>query len=249
MGKGPEWLVCLHGYGESGDTFTLFEPLAGKDYTLIAIDLPFHGKTDWQEGLLFTVDQLIEIINLIIPDSKPFSLLGYSMGGRVALQLIQYLPRRIKKAVLIAPDGLHRNIWQWLSTQTLLGNQLFAFTMQHPGWIFQLMKLSAGLGLFNKSILKFVHHYLDDAAQRRILYRRWTTMRQFRPDKTFLQKQLIENRIKLVLLFGEYDRVIVSKHGYNFQKQAAENVAVKVIPAGHLLLKEKYVTLVMELLG
>lgn len=248
MGNGPEWLFCFHGYGEKGRSFEIFEPLLGEDYTLIALDFPFHGKTDWQEGLLFDTADLIEIINLIKPEEQPMSLLGYSMGGRVALQLLQTIPHQIKKMVLVAPDGLHKNKWQWLSTKTKIGNQLFAYTMRKPDWVMGFMHIADKLGLLNKSILKFVHYYLDDAEQRSILYRRWTTMRKFRPDLVLLKKIIIKNKIPIHLIFGRYDRVILSKHGFTFSKNAKAYIKVTEIEAGHLLLREKYAPLISQLL-
>jgi pimeloyl-ACP methyl ester carboxylesterase len=244
FGHGPQWLFCFHGYGEEGSSFSIFEPLLGKAYTLIAIDFPFHGKTQWQEGLLFTTNDLLAIIDSIKPAGQAFSLLGYSMGGRVALQLLQEIPQQINRAVLVAPDGLHRNKWQWLSTRTLAGNRLFAYTMRNPRWMIRLMDLGGRLGLYNKSLLKFVHYYLDDAEQRIILYKRWTTMRGFRPDVELLKKNIVDHGIPVRLLFGRYDRVILARHGHHFSKGTNGFVQVTEIEAGHQLLREKHAMLI-----
>ena len=99
---------------------------------MISIDLPFHGQTVWNEGLLLQPAELLEIMNRIIPPEKPILLMGYSMGGRVCLQLLASFPDRFYQLVLMAPDGLHKNPWQRLSTQTWIGNRLFAFSMRHP---------------------------------------------------------------------------------------------------------------------
>jgi pimeloyl-ACP methyl ester carboxylesterase len=85
FGSGCRLLFCFHGYGEEGNTFYPLEKRMGKDYTLIAVDLPFHGATLWHDGLLFTPQDLLEVLALITQEpGKPFNLLGYSMGGRVA---------------------------------------------------------------------------------------------------------------------------------------------------------------------
>ncbi len=125
-GSGKEWLFCFHGYGYDGLSFDIFSSLLHKRYTIIAIDLPFHGQTNWQEGLLFEPEALVSIIHSIKSPDLKMSLLGYSMGGRVVMQLAQLVPEEINKIVLVAPDGFHKNKWQWLSTQTLAGNRLFA---------------------------------------------------------------------------------------------------------------------------
>lgn len=246
FGTGPSWIFCFHGYGEDGSRFQLFEKELGQTYTLIALDMPFHGKTEWKETLLLEPALLMAWINDLVPQHTPVQLMGYSMGGRVCLRLLELFPHRFTKLVLIAPDGLHKNPWQKLATQTFIGNKLFAYTMSHPGWMFLLMKLAGGLGLLNKSILKFVHHYLDHEGERKILYKRWTTMRRFRPHLPSLKRIILQHQIPVHLQFGKYDRVIVAKHGYHFQEGLKKWIVVKEIAAGHHLLQEKYKAEILE---
>lgn len=248
FGQGPKWVFCFHGYGEDGESFKIFEEPLGDMFTLIAIDLPFHGKTVWEDGLLFEPTDLITIINLIKPENQYMHLLGYSMGGRVALQLLQVIPEQITKLVLVAPDGLHKNKWQWLSTETLIGNRLFAYCMHQPVGLLGLINMAAKLGLFKKNMLKFMHYYLDDAAQRSILYRCWTTMRKFRPDTAVLKKIILRLQTRIYLLFGKYDRVILSKHGFTFSRQTSGLVQVTEIEAGHQLLQKKHVALISKMI-
>lgn len=240
-GQGKKWLFCFHGYGETGETFAFLEPHLGADYTLLALDLPFHGATEWNEGLLFTSSDLWSIINQITESlHQHISLTGYSMGGRVALKLLSDNINRIDKVALIAPDGLHGNIWHWLATQTLLGNQLFGFTMKHPNWFFKLMQLSSTLKLINKSIFNFAHYYLDDSNQRMDLYSRWTTMRKFKLNLYLLRKNIHNNRKKVVLFFGKHDRIILTSKGKKFQRGLQDFIVINELEAGHQLLKEKY---------
>lgn len=240
-GQGKKWLFCFHGYGETGKTFAFLEPHLGTDYTLFALDLPFHGETEWNEGLLFTSADLWSIINQITESlHQPISLIGYSMGGRITFKLLADNINRIDNVVLIAPDGLHGNAWHWFATQTLLGNQLFGFTMKHPNWFFTLLKLGNRFGLVNKSIFNFVHYYLDDAKQRMELFSRWTTMRKFKLNLHFLRKNIYNNKKKVVLFFGKHDQIILTSKGKKFQKELQNFIIINELEAGHQLLKEKY---------
>jgi len=249
FGTGNQWLFCFHGYGEAAEKFLFLEQALSKTHTIIAIDLPFHGKTAWTGPLLFEPAVLMDIIQKLAPPEKPVQLMGYSMGGRVCLRLLEMYPQQISRLVLLAPDGLHRNRWQKLATQTWAGNQLFRFTMQYPHWMFLLMQLSTKLGLFNKSISRFAHHYLDDREERKKLYQRWTTMRKFRPSIPLLQQMIVQYSIPVYLLFGKYDRVILSKHGYRLQKGLEHLIKVEEIEAGHQLLQEKYTDQLMKMIG
>lgn len=247
-GNGSEWLFCFHGYGESAGSFGfLAEPL-GKQFTIIAIDMPFHGATEWKEGLLMQPDQLVTIMQTIKPPGAGMHLFGYSMGGRISLQLLLQVPEEIRKLVLVAPDGLHHNPWQKIATRTWAGNRLFAWLMKHPAPMLWPLNLAASMGLYDKNLLRFIHYYLNDAGQRALLYRRWTTLRKFRPEENRLVSVINRYHIPVDLLFGRYDRVILTKHGQHFGEKAGPLVRVTEIEAGHQLIKEKHHRLISELL-
>jgi pimeloyl-ACP methyl ester carboxylesterase len=248
FGRGAKTLFCFHGYGENGLSFAFLEDFLGADYTLYALDFPFHGKTQWNEKEPFIPADIIAVLQLIHPyDKIKFSLLAYSMGGRAALHLIHEAPGQIEHVALIAPDGLHQNIWYWLTTQTSFGNKLFAYTMKNPQWFFSATDAGGKLKMLNKSILKFVHYYLDDKEQRILLYKRWTFMRKLKPNLPTIKKLCIEKNIKLGFLFGEFDRIILSKRARIFRN--TKNIHIRVINAGHQLMKEKYANEIIALLN
>lgn len=240
MGKGDRYLCCFHGYGEDASSFQVLEQVLGNDYTLLCIDFPFHGSTEWREGTLFTDEDLLAILGSILPlDWQSVSLLGYSMGGRVAMHLLQRIPHQIDRVVLIAPDGLHKNFWYWLATQTRLGNRLFRYTANHPKWFFSIMRWMRNARLLNKSAFKFAHAYLDDAGERESLYLRWTTMRRFIPSAKKITAALRRYPVPVRMLFGSYDRIILASRS---KRLAADNecITVRKMKAGHQLLKDKY---------
>ena len=241
FGNGANWVFSFHGYGEEGERFDILEPYLAEQFTLIAIDIPFHGKTEWNGDLLFKADELIQLMNQIMEDEqKNFTLLGYSMGGRIALKLFELIPQRVSKIVLVAPDGLHQNIWQWFVTKTKLGNNLFKYTMVSPKWIFNLMGVAEQLNLMNKSIIKFIHYYLDDPVERANLYKIWTTTRQFRPNLRVVKKLVIAHQVPINILFGKHDRIIITKRGIQFKKGLEALITVNELDAGHQLLQKKY---------
>jgi pimeloyl-ACP methyl ester carboxylesterase len=246
-GSGSKLLFCLHGYGENGSSFEFLENYLGSSYTMYAIDLPFHGSTQWNEKEAFTAEDLLSVFDAVnIKQNRSFSLVAYSMGGRAAIHLLQQLPGKIDRVVLIAPDGLHINFWYWLATQTFIGNKLFNITMNNPRWFFGFLDAGGKVRLLNKSIIKFVHHFLDNEEERTLLYNRWTVMRKFKPDLNAIKKICPEKNIKLHLVFGSYDRVILSKRADIFKNE--KNIRIKIIEAGHQLLKEKYADDIASLL-
>lgn len=244
FGTGPTPVLCFHGYGESGADYLFLEKTLGGQFSFYAIDLPLHGKTGWNEGLLFTPADLKEITNLLLEKhgttgSLPV-LLGFSLGSRVALQLYQLQQGKIAKLVLLAPDGLKLNRWYWLATQTWFGNRLFRFTMQYPGIFFGLLKILKRLQLVNTSIFKFVQYYIADKKVRDLLYKRWTTLRRIKPGLQAIKESIAQHHTPVRLVYGKYDRIILPARGEKFQKGIEAYCHITVIDAGHQLLHQKY---------
>lgn len=248
FGNGSRVVLCFHGYGESGMAFSFLGHLAGNEYSFLAIDLPFHGNTQWLENKAFEPEDLQEIcIQLLSSGSfrshnteRPFSLLGFSLGGRMALQLYQLMPSRVERLVLLAPDGLKVNFWYWLSTQTIAGNRLFAFTMKKPSWFFGLLRLFNRLDWVNSSIFKFVNYYIGNEEIRRSLYARWHCLRRIKPRLKKIQHAITENKTPVRLLYGRHDRIILPGPGYRFRKGIESCCHISIIESGHQVLHEKH---------
>jgi len=253
-GSGKQLLFCFHGYGESGASFSPLCQGAGLRavYTLIAIDLPFHGKTSWKEELLLTPEGLLDIMTRITEHlhltGSEVSLLGFSMGGRIALSLPALMPRKPKLIVALAPDGLRMSFWYWISTQTSWGNRFFGYTMKHPGWLTLAMQAGQRMGLVNKSIFRFASHYMHEPAVRQDLYHRWTTLRKFRPRLSTLQAVILQTRIRVVLIYGEHDRIIRHERAEKFQKGVAQYCDIRVVPGGHQHLLRSNCSLLIQIL-
>jgi pimeloyl-ACP methyl ester carboxylesterase len=259
-GSGPEPVICFHGYGEDATMYSFLEKYGDGQNTFIAIDLPFHGQTVWNEGLTFTYIDLQEIITTILlengfsqsiagndsSDSSEESagqltLMGFSLGGRMALSFYQAQPNMIKKLILLAPDGLKVNFWYWLSTRTWVGNKLFAFTMKHPRWFFGFLKVINRLGMVNSSVFKFVNFYIGNKDARLQLYQRWTSLRHLKPNLECIKSLIREYKTPLRLIYGQHDRIILPVRGEQFQKGIEEYSVLKVIASGHQVLHEKHV--------
>jgi pimeloyl-ACP methyl ester carboxylesterase len=234
-GQGPEIIVALHGYGESGRSFAHWGGSLPPGFTLYAPDLPFHGDSAWEEGKPFTVTQLRELLGKMTGEAA-FILCGYSMGGRLALHFFQHYPDLVRRLVLLAPDGLKVNFWYWLSTRTWLGNRLFRYTMGHPGWFLGSVRRMGKYGILNKGIVKYTVRYLGEAVNRQRLYTIWTCMRTFSPDLRRIKLLIRRRPADVRMVFGHYDQIIRPSQGYRFQKNTGGHCTLQELPTGHQLL-------------
>lgn len=252
-GKGDKLLLCFHGYGESAESFAFLEEAVGQEFTILSIDLPFHGKTEWKEGLFFDPAVLVSLIEQMAAGQpggdKRWWLMGYSMGGRVALHLLEKMPEKVEKLVLLAPDGLKVNGWYWLVTQTTPGNLIFRWTMRRPKWFFTVLRLGNALKLVNRSVYKFTTHYIGHPSIRKELYARWTTMRGFKPDIPMIQTLIRERHIPVRLLYGQHDRIILPERGERFRQGGIEaHCRITLLPVGHQVLQARNLDAIVRLL-
>ncbi|WP_207497112.1 alpha/beta fold hydrolase [Aridibaculum aurantiacum] len=241
-GSGQKLVFAFHGYGRDSYTFYFLEKHLGKTHTIIAIDLPFHGLTEWDKELTFHPEYLVQVIQEIRKQqdklNEQFVLMGFSMGGRIALHLAQIMHKHVDRLVLVAPDGLKVNFWHWLATRTWGGNKLMHHTINHPQWLQKTLGFAERTGMITKSIAGFVHYYVDDEEQRLILFRRWTTMRKFVPNLTKLKRLIKKQKMQVRMLFGKHDKVILYTGGQHFIQGIEDLARVRIIESGHNLLHE-----------
>lgn len=239
FGDGPQLLLCFHGFGESAMHFNCLEPALGNRFTIVALDMPFHGSTQWREGRPVKPADLDALVGKILErfSQQRFSLMGYSMGGRLALCIVEQMSGQIDHVILAAPDGLKNNPWHLFVTQTSLGNRLFYYNTYHPKLFFRLLSLWRKWGFLNESVYKFVSHRMDKPEKRQLVYQVWTNMRRMMPDKKRCRQLMKVNNIDTVLLFGRYDRVIPPILGERFA-DGSFPCKVLVMDKGHQLLSE-----------
>jgi pimeloyl-ACP methyl ester carboxylesterase len=257
FGAGAQPVICFHGYGEEATGYAFLEKYAGTRYTFYAIDLPFHGQTNWKEGLNFTHTDLQQIIHdmLLENDFHPdnyrdsnlkLAILGFSLGGRVALSLYQAWPETFERLVLLAPDGLKVNFWYWLATRTWAGKKLFSFTMKYPQWFIGFLRLMNKSGLVNASVFKFVGYYINNKPARLQLYHRWITLRRLKPNLKRIKSSIRQQHTIVRLIYGEHDRIILPVRGEQFRHGIEEHCTLRIIASGHQVLHEKHAEEIMS---
>ncbi|HVZ55948.1 MAG TPA: alpha/beta hydrolase [Chitinophagaceae bacterium] len=241
FGQGPLPAICLHGYGEQADSFLFLEKDLGNQYTFYAPDLPFHGRTAWPEDQYLTPSRLAGwVMQLLGSGGPPVTLIGFSLGGRMALALYEVLGARVDRLVLLAPDGLKVNVWYRLATHHALGRKIFELTMRHPGWFFILMEGLQRLGLVNASLYKFARHYVADASARRLLFLRWTSLHPVRPHLPRIRNAIASHHTTCYLLYGIHDRIITPARGKRLCQGIESSCRLVMLHAGHQLLHEKH---------
>ena len=251
FGSGSKLLFCFHGYARESGSFLFLEKTMGAKYTIIALDAPFHGLTKWKEQDAIEPPFMLSILQTIKEElnrrDEPFSIMGFSMGGRIALLIAQLIPEQIERLVLIAPDGLNYNFWRWLSTDTIIANRLIAYTTKHPTWAFWVTDKAEKLRLINRNLAEFVRFHLSNEDNRTLLYQQLMANKKLKPDASKLKQAIRKYSIPVRMMFGENDRIVTIAGGLKFRRGIEDYVKVKQVKGGHHLLIESQVANIMEL--
>jgi pimeloyl-ACP methyl ester carboxylesterase len=105
-------LILLHGGLMSGETFGPVLPLLAEHHKVVAVDLQGHGRTadiDRPIDIRLMAGDIAALIDHLKLD-KP-DVVGYSLGGGVALQTAAQYPTKVRRLVMVSanlrPDAIY----------------------------------------------------------------------------------------------------------------------------------------------
>jgi 2-succinyl-6-hydroxy-2,4-cyclohexadiene-1-carboxylate synthase len=96
-------LLLLHGFTGDAATWHPFRERWGTHSQLLMVDLIGHGKTDSPEALeRYDILSVADDLNALLDEWKveKTDVLGYSMGGRLAITFALRYPHRVRKLIL-----------------------------------------------------------------------------------------------------------------------------------------------------
>lgn len=100
-GRGPD-LVLLHGWGLNLRVWDGLTRELAKSFRVIAVDLPGHGRSPWNPKARTPAEQAWQVHAALTSRSDRYSLLGWSMGGQIAIDLAAAMPGSVDRLVLVA---------------------------------------------------------------------------------------------------------------------------------------------------
>jgi len=215
FGNGVKVMICFHGYGLDKNSFLQFEEKYGKEYTMYSFDSFAHGKSQYGNGenALELEEWKNYLLNFLDQEKiEKFSILSFSMGGKIALCTLELFYSRVEKMILIAPDGIKTNFWYNATTYPGILNKAFRYTVFYPSIYFNMIEILKFLRLSDKSLLKFSEFEMNTATKRVKVYFAWMIYRNFRPNLEHIIQFSTERKIGFEFYTGKYDRIIQTKH-------------------------------------
>jgi pimeloyl-[acyl-carrier protein] methyl ester esterase len=115
-------LVLLHGWAANLGVWKEFTRALSPKFRIISLDLPGHGKSDWDPEANTPAAQTWRVHETLAPITERYSLIGWSFGGQFALDLAAAMPAAIENLVLVnaSPRFLAAPGWPYGTAAVLL---------------------------------------------------------------------------------------------------------------------------------
>ncbi|MEO8589834.1 MAG: alpha/beta hydrolase [Flavobacteriales bacterium] len=240
-GHGPVAVLAFHGFGRAGKDFAVLEPVLGDLCTLYAFDLHFHGESPRypeRADAPFTPEELAAYFTAFARSvgRDPITLLGYSLGGRLALSLLEQAPEHIERVFLAAPDGLKTRPWYRGLATSPFGRRLYKRFVENPVTVHAVVNGLRAMRLMNERMHRFLIGQTDSRIKRELVRDVWLSYRMIEPDLQHVADKVNEHGIPVHLFFGTHDRVIPPSLGESLRPLAPALITQQELPFGHVVL-------------
>ena len=235
-------LVLLHGWGNDSRVWEPILPALCRRMDVITLDLPGFGESPPCQSREEVVDRLADTL------PERFHLLGWSLGGMLAVQLARRFPQRVAGLVTLASNVcfVRRSDWQAAQPAATFEQFYGDFVADPDGTLTQFFALQARGDSGEKQVLRWFR-----SSRPAISPRAWLTgldwLRQL--DN---REALGGLKMPSLHLFGENDQ-LVPRNAATKLARLGKNIRVQVIEgAGHaaqISRPREVADLVLEFLG
>ena len=232
-----ETLVFVHGAFINSEIWMHQKSEFAKDYQVITIDLPSHGKSSPQvteeyhvEDFSHTVIELLDKLSI-----KEFTIIGLSLGAMIAQCIASKLPYRTKGIVLVGSSASMR--------LSLLEKTITAFLFPKwlAMWLFgklsikQFLKLSFMMTWFMRG-----NKWLGGPDTRQKIresiqmIQRSEIKKIYAAVHTFRKQNLKSGTYPVMLINGQYDSPVIHYHSFYLKKELQDRASIYTVPnTGH----------------
>ena len=225
-------LILIHGFGSSLHTWEAWARELARDYRVIRFDLPGSGLSPPDPTGLY-VDARIHELLIALMDQLGVvraSIVGHSIGGRIAWTFAALHAERVAKLVLISPDGFASPGFEYgRPTQVPTAVKLMRHALPKALLRMSLAPAYADPATLTPELVTRYHDLMLAPGARDALIARLeqTTL----TDPVPLLQRI---RAPILLLWGEQDQLIPFTNAQDYGRAVP---AIKLVPfarVGHL---------------
>lgn len=233
-----ETIVCLHGFLSSSFSFRRLIPLLHEQFHVISIDLPPFGKSGKSKryiysykNLALTVIELLEKLGI-----KNFTLLGHSMGGQLALNIVHLRPDLVDRLILLSSSAYLKRVKLPLIFASYLPfSHLFVKRyLERSG-----LERNLRLVVHDQTMIdqEMENGYLEPFLQKEIFHALTRMIRDWEGDLPVEILNQIET--PCLLIWGEQDKIVPLQIGKQLNKDLNKAKLIVLKDTGHLIPEER----------
>lgn len=234
-GNGQEITLILHGFGQSHQDMQPFERIRKQHQCFLFIDMFYHGHSQWLDpGSKLERIHWIDLIKMLQKQENftEFSLIGYSMGGKLSLLTYELFPKDVKNLTLLAPDGIKTGLWYNLSNYPNFINPVFKSVIFRPNRFFGIIEGLNTAGLVGKSFVKFVKTQLETRSDRAKAYFVWKVFGRIQLNLATVINQARAHQTPITIFLGDFDKLVTAQNLARFKNKITHLQQVS-LPVGH----------------
>lgn len=186
-------ILCLHGHPGSGRSLSVFTHHLSQRFRTLAPDLRGYGSSRTQQPFAMT-DHLVDLVALL--DQQQINrclILGWSLGGILAMELALKMPERVSGLILIATAARPRSNHPAVSWQDNFYTGVASILNRlNPGWQWN------------------IDTFAQRSLYRYLLQQHTETAYQYLADEAmlaYLQTSALATQALMTAIRGGYDRL------------------------------------------
>lgn len=234
-GMGEGVFLIFHGIGQTHRDMLAFDRIQKPGQKFLYIDLFYHGESIWANSAShLTKSGWKELINGLQKQEefKDFHLIGYSMGGKLALLTYELFSTQVKSLILLAPDGIKTGLWYSMSSYPNYFHPLFKRVVFKPNRFFGIMEGLNSAGLVEKSLVKFVKTQMETRSKRAQAYFVWKVFGGIQLQLGKIIRIVRRHPIPITLFIGEFDKMVTAENLERFSSKISQLQKI-ILPVGH----------------
>lgn len=240
FGMGSKVLLALHGFDGCSVDFEKIQIALGNDYSIFSFDLFFHGKSYIDESVddpIMDATTFGDLIQFFLDKHqfKKASLIGYSLGGKLAMGLAEVMPYKWENIFLLSSDGFNKSFWNNFVASTTLGQLIFERVIRHPHLFVKTAALMNQMKLLPDKLHSFLLLQMESPEKRKKVYDVLLLYREYRPNISRLGKICKRYQINLQVVAGKNDEIVPPQPMIDFM-QGVSFGNMHVLNCGHNIL-------------
>jgi len=240
-GHGPVY-VLLHGINSTGHDWDTVVTAMGFDRRCIAVDELGYGQSPKPLDIEYTIDDHVEALRFTLRDigvTEPFTIVGYSMGGPIALRYAATHGDEIKRLILISAP--------FFLKPEEIGDDAYAKAVFQSEGSQQLLNMVTSTGFAKSGVFKKL------SGEDKQVIQGFINSQDLKTDWAILQKNmanviqgpdfpadLVRVKAPITFMVGEHDAFIVQSQIETLRQKFAPNMEIRFLAdlkADHMLLE------------